>query len=63
VQITLSFERASGTIQSPVAGVLPDCSPIHEIKIDSEGGLWTSGWIAVRGGIFETQAPSTTTNH
>src|SRR4051794_4117402 len=37
-QITLSYERASGTLQSPLAGILPDGSPIHEMKIDAESG-------------------------
>jgi molecular chaperone DnaK len=55
VAVTLSYERASGTLQSPVAGVLPEASAVHEIKIDQESGLWTSGWIAVTGGVFETQ--------
>ena len=45
VEIKLSHERASGTLHSPIAGVLPKNSGIHEIKIDAAGGFWTSGWI------------------
>jgi molecular chaperone DnaK len=45
VEIRLSYERASGTMQSPVAGILPDKSAIHEVKIDAAGGFWSSGWI------------------
>jgi molecular chaperone DnaK len=45
VGIQLSYERASGTMQSPVAGILPDRSGIQEVKIDAVGGFWSSGWI------------------
>lgn len=45
VGIQLSYERASGTLQSPVAGILPDRSGIQEVKIDAVGGFWSSGWI------------------
>jgi molecular chaperone DnaK len=53
--IQLSFERASGTLESPVAGVLPVDSIVHEIKIESQGRLWTSGWMPVEGGVFQTE--------
>src|SRR5439155_6717624 len=38
VQIQLSYERASGTLQSPVAGIVPENSPVDGIRIDAEGG-------------------------
>jgi len=53
VPIELSFERASGTIQSPVAGVVgPE---VREVKIDSQGGVWTSGWVPVECGVFQVE--------
>jgi molecular chaperone DnaK len=52
VAIKLSYERASGTMQSPVAGVVPGNSGVHEIKIDAEGGFWTSGWTKPHKGAF-----------
>lgn len=65
VPVQLAYERASGTAQSPVAGVLPADSGIHEVKIQSAGGFWNSGWVAVADGCFqlevmlERQKPST----
>lgn len=53
VAIELSYERASGTLRSPVAGVIPEGAPVHEVKVDSEGGLWTSGWVPVTDGVFQ----------
>jgi molecular chaperone DnaK len=46
VAVKLNHERAAGTAQSPVAGVLAAPNEISQIKIDSEGGVWTSGWIS-----------------
>lgn len=53
VPIQLSYERASGTMQSPVAGVVPPGSGIHEIRIDADGGFWTSGWLKPVNGCFQ----------
>jgi molecular chaperone DnaK len=47
VQVKLNHERAAGTQQSPVAGVLAMPNEIAQVKIDSHGGVWTSGWIPV----------------
>jgi len=44
--IELSYERASGVAHSPVAGIFKT-GEVYEVAIDAEGGLWTSGWIAV----------------
>lgn len=52
--IQLAYERASGSLSSPVAGILSAGDPVHEIKIDSAGGHWTSGWIPVVDGCFQT---------
>lgn len=53
VKIQLAFERASGTLQSPVAGIVPDNARIKEVRIDSASGIWTSGWLPVVGGTFQ----------
>lgn len=52
--VQLSYERASGTLQSPVAGVVPANSGISDIKIDAAGGFWTSGWMKLNNGCFQT---------
>ena len=38
---------------SPVAGIIKPEAGVHEVKIDSAGGLWSSGWLAVIGGAFQ----------
>jgi molecular chaperone DnaK len=38
--------RVSGTLTGMLTGL--------EVKFDSEGGFWTSGWIAFKGDFFET---------
>lgn len=53
VGLQLSYERASGTMQSPVAGILPDRSGIHEVKVDAAGGFWSSGWIKPAKNCFQ----------
>ncbi len=53
VTIDLSYERASGTPMSPVVGVVPAESPVHEVRIDSEGNQWSSGWMPLKGGCFQ----------
>lgn len=53
VAIKLSHERASGTPQSPVAGVVPPKCGIKEIRIDADGGFWTSGWLTPVNGAFQ----------
>jgi molecular chaperone DnaK len=51
--LTLAFEPVSATLTAPVAGKFPPGSAITEIKIDAEGGWWTSGWSPVKDGTFE----------
>ncbi|HVX86381.1 MAG TPA: Hsp70 family protein [Phycisphaerae bacterium] len=46
-QLKLNHERASGTPQSPVAGTFTGGPSVEEVKIDAEGGVWSSGWVAV----------------
>jgi molecular chaperone DnaK len=54
VPVQLAYERASGTLQSPVAGVIDVAAAVSEIKIDAAGGFWTSGWLPVVDGAFHT---------
>ncbi len=52
----LSYDRISTDLQCPVAGKIDPGSDleVYEVKIDAEGGYWTSGWIPFpAGGIFE----------
>jgi molecular chaperone DnaK len=53
VEIELSHERASGTLQSPVAGFAPPGTQLNEVKIDADGAAWTSGWILLEEGSFQ----------
>jgi molecular chaperone DnaK len=55
VILRLNHERASGTPRSPVAGWAAAGSRLHEVKIDAEGGVWTSGWIPLESDRFVTE--------
>jgi molecular chaperone DnaK len=58
VQLKLHYEAVSAEPHSMVAGRVVDTT--HggiEIKLDSEGGLWTSGWINLKEGLFEISVP------
>lgn len=53
VTIKLAYESVSADSQCPVAGLVSSEDSNIEIKLDSEGGLWTSGWIRPENGFFE----------
>ena len=55
VSIQLAYERASGSPQSPVAGIIESADAIADIKIDAAGGFWSSSWVAVAHGAFQTE--------
>jgi molecular chaperone DnaK len=57
VTLNLNHERSSGTPMSPVAGTLSGSgrASIHEIRIDADGGFWSSGWIPVASDRFAAQ--------
>jgi molecular chaperone DnaK len=57
VKLKLAYDPVSFTQSTTVAGRVlePECEV--EIKIDSEGGLWTSGWIKPKAGLFEITVP------
>jgi molecular chaperone DnaK len=53
----LAFDPVSAEPRSRVAGKLlgRGADGALEVKIDDDGGLWTSGWHAAREGFFEMQ--------
>lgn len=53
VSIKLAYEAVSVDSQCPVAGLVTSEDSNIEIKLDSESGLWTSGWIRPENGFFE----------
>ena len=53
VHLKLAFEPVSAEPQCTVAGRVVDAARDVEIKIEAEGGIWTSGWIKPGDGIFE----------
>jgi molecular chaperone DnaK len=57
VHLKLAYEPVSAEAHSTVAGRVVDTTRDIEIKLDSEGGLWTSGWMTLRDGFFEISAP------
>ncbi|MGB8681757.1 MAG: Hsp70 family protein [Candidatus Binatus sp.] len=54
VHLKLAYEPVSAESQCTVAGRLTEGAQDIEIKLEAEGGLWTSGWIKPRDGFFET---------
>jgi molecular chaperone DnaK len=57
VNLKLAYDPVSAEPHSTVAGRVVDTTRDIEIKLDSEGGLWTSGWMKLKGGFFEISAP------
>jgi molecular chaperone DnaK len=53
VRLKFAFEPVCAELQCTVAGRVMDPIRDVEIKIDAEGGFWTSGWMKPREGIFE----------
>lgn len=54
VALKLAFEPVSADLQPAVAGMVTSPDKAIQIKIDAEGGHWTSGWLSTSGGFFET---------
>jgi len=54
IHLSLAFEPVSAETQSMVAGRVLNATCDVEIKIETEGGLWTSGWMKPKEGLFET---------
>ena len=57
VHLKLAYEPVSAELHSTVAGRVVDPTREIEIKVDSEGGLWTSGWMKLKEGFFEISFP------
>jgi molecular chaperone DnaK len=53
VTLKLAYEPVSSELQCTVAGRVTSRNLNVEIKIEAEGGLWTSGWIKPDEGFFE----------
>jgi molecular chaperone DnaK len=53
ISIKLAYDPVSVDTQCPVAGLISSGDLDIEIKLESEGGLWTSGWIRPQKGSFE----------
>jgi molecular chaperone DnaK len=55
LSLRLAFDPVSAEASTRVAGKLSgrDASAQLEVKIDAEGGVWTSGWQPVSEGFFE----------
>ncbi|HWW74537.1 MAG TPA: Hsp70 family protein [Pyrinomonadaceae bacterium] len=49
----LAFDPLSAEPHARVAGVLSGAAGAVEVKIDAEGGFWTSGWQPAKDGFFE----------
>ena len=55
MSLRLAYDPVCASLQCPVAGRIESSgTSVSEIKVDAEGGYWTSGWIAVSSGLFET---------
>jgi molecular chaperone DnaK len=56
LSVRLAFDPVSAEASARVAGKLRgrDSSARLEVKLDAEGGVWTSGWQPVGEGFFET---------
>jgi len=57
VHLKLAYDPVSAEPHSTVAGRVVDTTRYIEIKLDTEGGLWTSGWMKLKEGFFEISAP------
>jgi len=54
VHLKLAYEPVSAEPQCVVAGRVVNTTRDIEIKLEAEGGLWTSGWMKPTEGFFET---------
>ncbi|HLM56639.1 MAG TPA: Hsp70 family protein [Pyrinomonadaceae bacterium] len=54
LSVRLAYDPVSAEARGRVAGKFGGSVPAElEVKIDAEGGIWTSGWQRVEGGFFE----------
>src|ERR1700744_87091 len=57
VGLKLAYDPVSSEQNTTVAGRILTSNGEVEVKLDSSSGLWTSGWIKPRSGIFEVKTP------
>ena len=53
--LKLGYDKVSASIQAQVRGKLQPANGVDAIKLDADGGFWTSGWIPVSGGVLDTR--------
>lgn len=53
VQLKLAYESVSAELQPTLAGRVVVGPEDTELKLEAEGGLWTSGWFTPKQGLFE----------
>jgi molecular chaperone DnaK len=53
LSLKLAFEPVSAELECPVSGRVINGPSDVEIKIESDGGIWTSGWITPTKGFFD----------
>ncbi len=54
LHLLLAYEPVSSELECSVSGRVIETQIPIEIKIDVDGGLWTSGWIKLKNGLFDT---------
>ena len=55
IPLQLGYDKVSSTVQTYLFGKVATPSAVEAIKIDAEGGFWTSGWIPVIQDSFSAQ--------
>ena len=58
VTVQLAYDPVSASPEAPVAGKIvgdAGAGPL-EVRIESQAGYWTSGWVPATGGLFEIAA-------
>ena len=51
----LGYEKVAASLYPSVSGRIEAPNAIEAIKLDADGGFWTSGWIPLVDGVFEAQ--------
>lgn len=57
VSLQLAYDPVSASTETPVAGkVIGNEGRTLEVRVDSQAGFWTSGWVPVTDNYFEVKA-------
>jgi molecular chaperone DnaK len=55
-RIVLAYDAVSATLSPIIAGRLDGgAGRVSELRLETDGGFWTSGWLSLLDGTFETQ--------